>query len=226
MIKYMEHLISYSTKKLKDAQKIVRFRRINWTVVSKEIEEDFSEFVESCIKNKFPYRFKVATFNEHPNECSIEIRCVSYPKTKLTKLNPSSNENPNIFEKGGNLVVSQGHEGLVLFMFTPLSTDKVDLNFREVLISPPLDPRKIDTKYLNNILKRYLLLIRFTSLYGNQTLTLFERLKISLIFIMDIRHKYDLVRSIISMKNEWAKLVVAALLGSIFTYYVFTPSVC
>lgn len=223
MTNNIKDLIFQSTKKLSEAQEIFRHRRINWALIEKTINSEFSAFVESCSNNKFYYDFIVANYKDHPHEHSIEIRCVNHPKTSLKKINTVNDENPNVFEKGGNLVVSQGHQGLILFMFTPLKTDKVEPNFREILISPLVDPRKIDARYLNNILKKYLLLIRYTSLNGDQTLSLIERLKVSLMFIMDVRHKHNLVRSIISMQNEWSKLVIAALLGATFTYYFSAP---
>lgn len=216
----MENLINYSIKKLSDAEVIVRYRRINWTVIEKTINQEFSLFVAICRKSNFPYIFKIANYREHNNEHSIEIRCIKHPKTNLVKINSTDGENPHIFEKGGNLVASQGHQGLVLFMFKPFKTEKVDLNFKEILISQLIDPRKIDVKFLNNILKKYLLLIRYTSLNGDQTFSLIERLKISLILIMDLRHKHNLMRSVISMQNEWSKLIVGALIGALITWWL------
>lgn len=226
MTNNIENLIFQSNKKLSDSIEIVRYRRINWTLISKTINSEFSTFVEQCSAKKFPYEFRIDYSNEHTNEATIQISCINHPRTNLRKINASSTENPNVFEKGGSLVVSQGYNGLILFIFTPLRTEKVKLKYSEILISRLVDPRKVDAEFLHAILKKYLLLIRYTSLHGDQTLSLLERLSIILIFITDIRFKHKFVKSVISMKNKWSHSVIAALLAAAFTYYFSVSCNC
>jgi hypothetical protein len=73
MINNIEHLVYQSQKKLLDAQEIVRYRRINWYVVEKTINSELLAFVKKCSNSNFPYKFRVDTFKDRPNEQSIQL---------------------------------------------------------------------------------------------------------------------------------------------------------
>ena len=124
-------------------------------------------------------------YTEHLNENSIEIKCIGHPKTNLQKLNPVESENPNIFEKGGALVLTQTYTGHIIFIFYPLTTEKSEPIRKEILTTNIIEPNKIDSVFITKILYKFMLLIRDTSLYGSETLTLYERCKVLLIFFMD-----------------------------------------
>jgi hypothetical protein len=214
-------IVIYNHEKFEKAERIVRYRRINWLLLKKTVLEVFKYFSNECKKAQFPYSFSVIEYCNNTNENTIEIKCVSHPATKLKKFNHVEGENPNVFESGGTLVVTQLYTGQILFTFYPLLTERLELNAKEIIISNLIEPHKLNRQYLGKILNKFMLMIRYTSLHGVESMSLVEKLYVLKIFIFDHRNISKIKSSILNMKSEWIKLFLPYIIALVATYLGF-----
>lgn len=123
-------------------------------------------------------------------------------------------------ERGGELVASQSATGHIHFIAHPRTSDRLKANKPDLILLGPLDPADVTVRLIRKALRRYLLVLQSSSIIGSEdALTLRERLIVLWIHFRELRNRYDLYRSLLSMRNEWAKLLITLAFG-LFVGYV------
>lgn len=119
-----------------------------------------------------------------------------------------------VAETGGELVASQSATGHVHFIAHPRTSDRLKATKPDLILVGPLDPTDVTVQVVQKALHRYLLVLQSSSIIGGKgALTPFERLTVLWIHFRELRNRYDLYRSLLLMRSEWAKLLVAGVIG-------------
>ena len=93
----------------------------------------------------------------------------------------------------------------------------------EVFMEIRMNPASVTSALIRKVLRKYLLILRSTSIMGMEdTISIFERMQIWWIYFADLRERNRILRSILGMSNEWAK-VLSAVAGAFLVGY-FTGS--
>jgi hypothetical protein len=151
----------------------------------------------------------VQTF-ESPSEDTIQIT--------IEKIKTGASGEGAI-ECGGALVASQSISGDVTFIIYPRKSDRLQANFKEILLFKPLDPICITNKHIRVAIRKFHFLVRATSLYGYASVSFIDRMRLKLLLIRDLRNKSELVYSVITLSNRWAGVIVASLLAFLIAFY-------
>lgn len=124
-----------------------------------------------------------------------------------------------VIETGGELVASLSFMGHVHFIAHPRQSDRSTPKTKEIILAGPLDPVDVTPAVIRSVLKKYLLVLRSTSVLGMEdTISVLERAQILWIYFADLRKTNQLARSVLTMTNEWAKVLAAAALGFLAAY--------
>lgn len=124
-----------------------------------------------------------------------------------------------IVETGGELIASLSATGYVHFIAYPRTSDRLKAIKPNLILLGPLEPTDVTVRVIRKALRRYLLILQSSSIIGTEdALTYRERLIAILIYFRELRSRRDLYRSFLSMKNEWAKLLVPVVIALIIGY--------
>jgi hypothetical protein len=170
-------------------------------------------------ESDYPFDLHVSEL-DHPCESIIQVTATRIPtgaiKRTITYREDFSEQyiDQPIFEEGGVLVASKSISGHVAIIVHPRKSERLIPNEEQIILYERLDPTDVTNKLLEKSIRRYLLYIRSTSLCGHyDALSMSEKLTIVLMKIGDIRYRYMLSRSLLSMKNEWAKIIFVTIIG-------------
>lgn len=214
----IEELVKLETSLLERSQQLLRYRRINWQVETRyRIYQSFERLAQGTRQARYPFNLYVAEL-EHPCESVIQISATRTLTGAIKRTTTHSEEfeervfDTPIFEEGGVLVASQSVSGHVAIIVHPRKSERIKPKEEQIILHERLDPTDVTNKLLEKAIKRYLLYMRSTSLYGcHDTLSLVEKAIIISMKIGDIRYRYKLSRSLLGMQNEWAKIILAAI---------------
>ena len=219
----MNKALVRSTQNLRKSQALLRYRRLNWTVVTKHlIKKEFESYIAASREAQFPFKFYIQHHGV-PNEEQIQISVqpsklgiIEQTYRALERSEPCSVFTP--IETGGALVASQSATGFVLFIVHPRFSDRVDSTKKELLLFRPLDPAEITPRLLEKVMRLHLLLLQDSSLIGSQDALAFsERIEVWwLYFFRELRNRHEFYRSGLSLRNEWVKTLVTLALGYFF----------
>lgn len=210
--------------KFKRSSDLLWYRRLNWQVeTNHRIRWAFEAFVQETKTSDVPLAFSLRQ-HDTPNEGSIELRpervLVGVVNRRLDPFSEDDSENDVIVvETGGELVASLSFNGRVCFIAHPRQSDRSKPRHKEILLTGLLDPASVTPALIRKVLKKYLLILRSTSILGMEdTISGFERIRIWLIYFADLRERNRILRSILGMSNEWAK-VLSAIAGAFLVGY-------
>ena len=220
----MRHHIDRAHRKLERSARLLEYRRLNWRVeTNHRIRWEFEAFTHLTRELKFPFAFRLQQ-HYSPNEGQIQL-------TALSSLTGVVDGQRNLYpeglqfdgtrveETGGELVASQSATGFVHFIAHPRTSDRLRATKSELIIAGPLDPTNVTASVIRKALRHYLLVLQGSSLIGiEDALTRQERLIIIWLYFRELRSRHDVYRSLLSMKNEWAKLLVAGALAFLAGY--------
>ena len=214
--------------KFKRSSDLLRYRRLNWLIeTNHRIRWAFEAFIKEARISEVPLDFSLRQYDT-PNEGAIELRPERVPVGVVNRrLDPfAEDESENdviVFETGGELVVSLSFNGRVCFIAHPRQSDRSKPRHKEILLTGLLDPASVTSALIRKVLRKYLLILRSTSILGMEdTISIFERMQIWWIYFADLRERNRILRSILGMSNEWAK-VLSAVAGAFIVGY-FTGS--
>lgn len=220
----MRKSIARATKQLQRSALLLQYRRLNWRVVTNhQIRWEFEAFVRETRSAGFPLELRVQQ-HETPNEAVIQI----YAQRTVTEIVdrkhdahwdiPPYTDTP-VFETGGELVASQSATGFIHFIVYPRKSDRLTPNKSELIIYRQFDPTEVTIPIIRKVLKRYLLILQDSSLIGTEdALTFRERLIVTWLHFGELRSRHDLYRSLLSLRNEWLKAIVAGVFAFITGY--------
>lgn len=213
-------LIELENNRLGRSKQLLIYRRINWQVETRyRIYKCFESLAQKTRQSDYPFDLHVSEL-EHPCESIIQVNAtriqtgaINRTKTYREDFSEQHIDQP-IFEEGGVLVASQSISGHVAIILHPRKSERLIPKEEQIILYERLDPTDVTSKLLEKSIRRYLLYIRSTSLFGHyDALSMSEKITIVLMKIGDIRYKYMLSRSLLGMKNEWAKIIFAAIIA-------------
>lgn len=221
----MHAAVNRATRKIRRSAQLLEYRRINWRVeTNHRIRWEFEAFVCAAREAGFPFNLSVQQ-HDTPNEGVIQI-CpepsligIVNRKHNAPSDQPSHTDTP-VFETGGELVASQSATGYVHFIVSPRCSDRITPARKELIFLRPLDPSKVTPCLIRKVIKRYLLVLQASSTIGTEdALTFSERIAVRWLHIWELRARYDSYRSMLALRNEWGKALVA-IVGAFVVGYV------
>jgi hypothetical protein len=220
----MRRSIALATKKLQRSAALLEYRRINWRVeTNHRIRWELEAFVQASREVGLPFVFHLQQ-HDHPNEGLVQLTVASSftgvvdRKTNLTPEGLRTDDTP-VVETGGEFVASQSAAGMVHFVVHPRRSDRIKPKRSEVFIVGPLDPADVTRKIVQKAIARYLLILQSSSLIGSEdALRFLERWRVRWMYFRDPRRRYELYDSLLALRNEWGKALVAGLVALIATF--------
>nr|WP_315493950.1 hypothetical protein [uncultured Rhodoferax sp.] len=221
----LSNLVKREKALLDRSRKLMRYRQINWQVETRyRIYQAFERLANETRKQDFLFDLHVSEL-EHPCESVIQISArpiLTGAIKRTTTFNDEFEElvsDKPVLEDGGVLVASQSVSGHVAFIVHPRKSERIKPSEEQIILYVSLDPTEVTAGLISKVFRRYLLYVRSTSIFGiHDSLSLGEMATLVLMKIGDIRYQYELSRSLMRMKNEWAKIVVAAVLAWAFGF--------
>lgn len=89
----------------------------------------------------------------------------------------------------------------------------------QLILFRPFDPTEVTPRLVRKAIRQYLLWLASTSILGSEDVTLRDRLCIMWISFRDLRYRYELSRSLLSLRNEWGKALVAGVVAFVIGHY-------
>jgi len=216
--------IERAQRNLERSSRLLDYRRLNWRVeTNHRIRWEFEAFIRAARESGFPFELHLRQ-HDTPNEGVIQM---TVGRTLTGAVNRKygfdfSDEtciDTPVVETGGELIASQSATGYVHFIAHPRTSDRLKANKPNLILLGPLDPTDVTVRVIRKALRHYLLILQGSSTIGSEdALTFRERLIVILIYFRELRNRHDLYRSLLSMKNEWAKLLVPVVIALIIGY--------
>lgn len=213
----MRQYIDRAGQKLHRSARLLQYRRLNWQVETvHRIKSELEVFIRESKDLQFPFEFHLRQ-HDTPNEGQIQLNVRRF-STGVVDRHPDL-ETKRLFrfidtpveETGGELVASQSATGFVHFIASPRTSDRLKATKKELIIAGPLDPTAVTAPLIRQVLRHYLLVLQDSSIIGAEdALTRREKFVVLWLCFRELRNRHDLYRSLLSMKNEWAKIVVAS----------------
>ncbi|WP_136416516.1 MULTISPECIES: hypothetical protein [Oxalobacteraceae] len=203
---------------------MLEYRRLNWKVeTSARIWREFEDFILLGRELDLPFTLRVSREGA-PNEETIQI-AVSRANTGVVDrkyssplVEPSQTDSP-VFETGGELVASQSITGDVCFIAYPRRSDRLNPEKKELILFHPFDPVEVTPCLIKKVLRRYLIVLQDSSFLGTEdALTWSERIVLVWLYFRELRSRHELYRSLLAMRNEWAKAVTAGVIAFVVGY--------
>lgn len=221
----MEALIKSEVRRLQRSIATLTYRRINWRVETRHrIRQKFEQLATCARDTNYPFRLSVQEF-EQPTESTIQISAGNNPtgavnrKTEVDVCAGLKHIDTLVMESGGTLIASQSVSGYVHFVVYPYSSDRIQPKHKEIMLLRSFDPTEVTWSVLNKVIKRYLLCVRSSSVYGmSGDFTWRERALLVWIRVQDIRFRYRIAKSLMSLQNEWGKAIVTGLAALLVGY--------
>ena len=214
------------TKLLERSTRLLSYRRLNWRIETRQkIRQAFEGFVQQTRRNGYPFSLHVFDYDLSA-EGIVQISATRIPTGAIVRSVSHDAEfgervsKTPVMEEGGTLVASLSVSGHVAFVVYPRKSDRIKPVEEQLLLIHRLDPTDVTDRVLNRVILKYLLYMRSTSVLGmNDTLSTREWFALIWMKIGDVRYMHNLSRTVISMKNEWAKLLLAGVIGGLTTYF-------
>ena len=216
--------IERAQRKLSRASKLLDYRRLNWrSETNHRIRWEFEAFMRAARETGFPFQLHLRQ-HDTPNEGVIQMTAgrtltgVVDRKYGLDFDDETCVDTP-VEETGGELVASQSSTGHIHFIVHPRTSDRLKTKTPSLILFGPLDPTDVTVRVIRKALRLYLLVLQDSSLIGyKDALTIRERVVVVWIHVRDLRRRYDFYRSLLSMNNEWAKLLFAGAIAFAIGY--------
>ncbi|MBW8364824.1 MAG: hypothetical protein K0M39_09740 [Rhizobium sp.] len=221
----MKNEISRATKKLQKSVQLLEYRRLNWRVETRQrVWREFQNFVGDAKKVGFPLDLQVRSI-ETVNEGLVQITAAPIPTGTINRkhhIDPFalvSHSDTSVIESGGELVASISATGFVHFVIHPRQSERIKPKQAELILFHAFDPTEVTVSVIQKALKNYLLILQSSSILGcEDALTIREKLSVFWIYFRDMRNKYALYVSLLSLRNEWGKALVAAAFAFLIGY--------
>lgn len=196
----MKSFLNSEAKKINDNHCQLRYRRINWSVETRhKIISKFKIFNQMAIDQNFPFSFFIRTHgtkNEEVIQLEFQSQKIGVTRTsnKYLAMSYEDSNQTVLIEKGACLVASQTAWGTVCFIASPLKSEILEHKDKEFILFYDLDPRDVTDKLIESAIKKYLLIIRSSSVRSNSNFSFADRLNLFLIEKTDVRKTNEIIR--------------------------------
>lgn len=209
---------------------LLEYRRINWKVVAIDrIQWEFESFIRVARTAGFPFEFRFRQ-DDVPNENVITVSAERsfigiVDRTHTALWEQPTFQDTQVVETGGELVVSQAASGFIHFIVYPRRSDRLKPVKKELLLFSPIDPVEITPRLVRKVIRRYLLVLQDSSTFGSEdALTFLERVMVSWLYFRELRSRNEFYRSMLGLRNEWGKAIVAGVVAFVIGYIAGGPS--
>ncbi len=226
----MQKATERAARKLHRSARLLEYRRLNWRVeTNHRIVREFEAFVVSAHKAGLPFKLHVS-HHHTPNEGTVQIMADPMAtgavdrKIALNEYGMSNVDTP-VLETGGEFVASQSVQGYVHFIVYPRRSDRIKPKKESQILFQGFEPTDVTVDVVRRALKRYLILLQSSSVVGGASaLTYQERFIVLWIAFRDLRNRYELYLSLLTLRNEWGKAVIAGVVAFLIGYISGTKS--
>lgn len=220
----MRTVIQRATRKFRKSGVLLEYRRLNWRVeTNHRIRREFEAFVVEARAFDFPFSFSIRQY-DNPNEGIVQISVSPYNTGVVDRvqdhgLGVAEHIDSPVIETGGDLVASISATGLVHFIAKPRVSKRLNPKTKELFLLRPYDPADVTAKVIQKALRRYLLILQVSSILGiEDAITYNERMLIWWIRFRDLRSRYEFYTSLLSLRNEWGKAIIAGVIAFLVGY--------
>ena len=220
----MREAVDRATMKFRRSGALLEYRRINWRVeTNHRIRWAFEAFVRNAREAGFPLELHVHQYDP-PNEGVVQIMVAPLPTGTVNRKYGIDNDGESVsdtpvIETGGELVASQSASGYVYFIAHPRRSERIKSKDEELILQGPLEPTEVTVGVVQKALGHYLLILQSSSILGaDDALTFRERIHVLWIRFRDMRTRYKLYVSLLTLNNEWGKAVVAGVVAFLVGY--------
>jgi hypothetical protein len=220
----MRRAVDRAAIKLRRSVELLEYRRINWRVeTNHRIRWEFETFVRNAREAGFPLGLHVREYDT-PNEGVVQITVAPLPTGTVTRKygidhNGEFVSDASVIETGGELIASQSASGYVHFIAHPRRSERIKPKEDELILLGPLEPTEVTVGIVQKALTRYLLILQSSLILGAEdALTIRERIHLLWIRFHDLRSRYRLYVSLLTLNNEWGKAVIAGVVAFLVGY--------
>lgn len=219
----MQGKVDATAKRFIRSRTLLEYRRLNWRVETMaRLSHEFAAFTAAARAADFPIHTSVGV-HDVPNAGMVTLSFGAMATNAFQRQYRSAfDEEPfvdqQVLEDGGQLVASQSHDGYVFFISNPRKSEWAKPTNDAYIIAGPLDPAEVRQPLIRKMIRRHLIVVRMGSFFGGSgSLTLGERCMFWWIVLIELRKRYNLYRSLITLTNEWGKAIVAAVLATVLS---------
>lgn len=220
----MRSVIERATKKLRRSGTLLEYRRLNWSVeTNHRIRWEFEAFVIEARALGFPLSFNVHQFDT-PNEGVIQISPGPINTGVVDRVQGNDwtereHFDSPVIETGGDLIASLSATGLVHFIAHPRVSKRITPKTKELFLLRPYEPTDVTVKVIRKALRHYLLILQESSILGiENAITYRERVLVWWIGFRDLRSRCEFYTSLMSLRNEWGKALIAGVIAFLVGY--------
>lgn len=220
----MRSVIEQATKKLRRSETLLEHRRLNWSVeTNHRIRWEFEAFMVETRALGFPLSFNVRQFDT-PNEGVVQlspspINTGVVDRVQGDGFGKRAHFDSAVIETGGDLVASLSATGLVHFIAHARVSKRITPKTKELFLLRPYEPPDVTVKVIRKALRQYLLILQESSILGvENAITYRERVLIWWIEFRDLRRRYEFYTSLMSLRNEWGKALIAGVIAFLVGY--------
>jgi len=207
------------TLKLKKGQFELECNRLNWNCfVRNAIKKEFDRVASESQNCNYPFQLYSHIGYDAKNESTVQLSS-GVNKTGVVR-EVKTDQAYSItaeFEKGAALVASFSSVGNVALIIYPYRSESLSTIEDSIILFYDLPPVAITQKVLKKAISRFFLYTRYSSVYGfgKASTSFWDRLKVKLMVIIDIRNRRKVHRRFYSFFTEWSKLIFAGAIGYI-----------
>jgi len=220
----MQKVTEQAARKLHRSARLLEYRRLNWRVeTNQRISREFEAFVMSARIVGLPFKLHIS-HHDTPNEGIVQIMVDPIAtgavdrKIAFNEYGMSNVDTP-VLETGGEFVASQSVQGYVHFIMYLRRSDRIKPKNESQILFQGYEPTDVTVDVVRRALRRYLILLQSSSVVGGaNALTYQERFLVLWIAFRDLRNRYELYRSLLTLRNEWGKAVVAGVVAFLIGY--------
>lgn len=207
------------SKKLARSHFELERKRLNWKLVVKNrIKTHLIELILSAKNTGYPFVLFFQENNDVDNLDSIQITAESNYTGITQKL--ENGESKIDFEKGAGLSFSLSSRGDVVVTIRPYKSEWVTRKEKSIIIKHGISPDNITDDFIEMCIRRFIIYIRASSIYGSYSTRFYEHLFIKYLLIIDIKNRGKLINRSLDIFSRWGLVVISALLGVIFTKFL------
>ncbi|ANS87709.1 hypothetical protein VSVS12_04009 [Vibrio scophthalmi] len=206
--------------KLEKGQFKLRARRINWELVTKpeiialgnlwvrNLNSINSPFCIFKINDSMTHNLETIQFNVSPNSLGINRPKKGYVANHL-------------YESGCGLVFSQSMLGQVSIIIYPFKSELCEMTKKQIVLHCDLEPNQVTKKVIENAFQNMLFYARISSQHGmSYGISVKDNIKLGLLYSRDIRSRVRRREVLLTLDNEWLKILMAASVAAVITLLV------
>ncbi|HAS6046178.1 hypothetical protein [Vibrio vulnificus] len=199
-------------------------RRYNWRyhTCPKTIEK-LNTLIKELADINYPYGMRCGLGSRDLNLQTVQLtlskNCTGVYREEIKRNHVNGTKeikSSKVIESGCSLVFSQGISGTIAVIFYPYKSEYLERHEDFVFLYTDLLPESITESFLEHCFAKFLLYVRFSSLYGYaDNPNWLDKIKLKILLAKDIREKYKRSKKLINLDSKWLEILVNITLSSV-----------